>query len=113
MVKVKVEVTQKDIKNGIPQDCGYCPIALAVNRTFPKLNKIYVDSAEAYAEMDERIVVVSKTSKSCRKFIEKFDEFDELACEFQKKVKPFSFVIKLTNDMAKLLNPAKKYIVKE
>ena len=41
-----IDVTKKDIENGIPEDCHACPIALAIEREFSYKNdpsiEIYV-----------------------------------------------------------------------
>jgi hypothetical protein len=87
---MKIEVTQKDIKNGTDrkESFYFCPIALAVKR---KMNTIcdantdcsvivYGDCIEILVDYSYRIY---KLTAKAKEFIQRFDE--------GKKVKPFTF----------------------
>lgn len=77
-LKITVNVTEEDIKNGVKEDCEACPIALALIRTVPG----------TYAEVNNNYIIVreyvdSATDKKCwrawpsdlvRAFIEDFDQ---------------------------------------
>lgn len=44
---MKIQVTKADIKNGLPVNFSYCPIALAVKRKFPE-NSVSVSVSPGY-----------------------------------------------------------------
>lgn len=100
MVKVKVNVTKRDIYNGLPGSCLNCPVALATLRSFPTVAQVLVDG---YSILAHGEWIARRVPSACTDFISDFDEL--------KKVRPFSFVVKITNKLAKQLNPSKRYIV--
>jgi hypothetical protein len=90
-MKIKVEVTEKDIKRGKPVSCSGCPIALAFRRatktTSSSKRMKYVDVSGGYVgfvyKNDDYWVDLPRRAQN---FIHKFD--------LGKSVKPFSFVVK-------------------
>lgn len=80
--KVRISVTQSDIKRGIPEKGSVCPIALSIKRKL-KLKDFYVlPSAVINGEDNVRI---ADLPKEARDFIYAFDR--------NKEVSPFSFDI--------------------
>ena len=79
---MKIKVTKKDIKNGLPCSDSSCPIALAVRRTLKHREIVTVDSL--YVGINGKY---SRLSKRAIRFVEKFDS--------NEIVKPFEFNIKL------------------
>lgn len=41
--KLTIRVTQNHIDKGRPEDCGRCPVALAVLDALPDVRRVYVD----------------------------------------------------------------------
>jgi hypothetical protein len=89
-----VEVKKKHIKNGKPEDCHLCPVALAIK---DKLKIKQVENVEVagheiiYIYKDEQEDTWQddyeyKCPRSVRRFVKKFDE--------GKDVKPFKFILK-------------------
>lgn len=98
-MKVKIDVTAKDIKNGIAVDGENCPIGRAVQRVGFK--GVCVSNDEFEFNFGEFAVNLPKKAS---KFISKFDA--------GTKVKPFTFVINIPNNIASNLTGIKKaYIV--
>lgn len=86
MTKTKtIKVMQKDIKDGIRIDSKLCPVALAMNRAFRKVNINVAGPYFCYnvGENIKRIELPIKVAK----FVSNFDSAEE--------VKPFSFVVKI------------------
>ena len=81
-MKLKVEVTQEDIDNGVQQHSEKCPIACALKR----LVKNPEVSEEIEFDQDETRFVADLPSDASS-FIHLFDEEGSIA------VKPFSFEI--------------------
>lgn len=87
MGRIKIEVTDEDIRTGTPNSCLSCPITKAVMRALNKENSV-----------DERVIAVYDytgggvrtkcfpLSRNARKFVRDFDA--------RKKVKPFYFFLK-------------------
>lgn len=106
MVKVKVVVGKNEIKNGRPNECDYWPIALALIKSFPEVDRVSVGThLEIMANDNDCTTIIEPTNQALLKFMDTFDE--------GKQVKPFSFFIKLSNKLSKIMKPSKKYIVKE
>ena len=78
-MKVKIEVTEEDIKNGERWMADKCPVALALNRKINDFNYVLYDLFETH---DSRVYDVPE---SVGKFILKFDK--------TRKGKPFKFII--------------------
>lgn len=81
-MKIKVEVTQEDINNGVRQDADNCPIACALKRLVKN------PQVEDDIEFDlNEIRYVAQLTAEASVFISKFDEGDLI------NVLPFSFEI--------------------
>lgn len=91
-MKVKIEVTKEDIKNGTPQDAGKCPIALAAKRKVKNMGWVIADRLyiDGYPEGEEKFIDMPK---KCEAFIDKFD--------MVKPVKPFSFTLNVPLEFIK------------
>jgi len=74
-----IEVTQKDIDNGIRCDIGNCPIALAMTRRFNKR----VTIGQSYTLCNDKVVSLPFDART---FILEFDD--------GKIVQPFTFNIR-------------------
>lgn len=95
---IRVQVTQDDIKNGEPGACGYCPIALALERTLleyipsPLLVTVQMHSANI------RLILPNFETESlgtmylpliCNTFINRFDRGNQVE-PFEFNIRPFS-----------------------
>lgn len=68
-MKIKIEVTAKDIVDGCPQDGEYCPIALAAARA--GLQSVFVDEDGLYADGFEGLLPDDAVD-----FIRAFDQYE-------------------------------------
>lgn len=113
-MKIKIDVTKKDISNGVVGDGAFCPIAQAFNRVFNKVDYINVDGETTditlYGKGDPEFGPVEddqyfyiKLPSKAGKFVEKFDNDETVA--------PFSFNVSLTKKDAAVLKPAKRFVV--
>ena len=82
MKRVKIEVTDLEIRNGQTFDPFGCPIALALLREFPNVYHGGVDPG--FIDMNNFRIKVTRKAK---KFIKDFDN--------KIPVKPFSFYISI------------------
>lgn len=48
-----VHVTDDDILNGQPRDCGSCPVALAIGRVTQRYAEVTLECGEAFVRLDE------------------------------------------------------------
>lgn len=81
-MKIKVEVTQEDINNGVRQDADNCPIACALKRL------VQNPEVEDDIEFDlNEIRYVAQLTEEAVTFINHFDQRGLIA------VQPFSFEI--------------------
>ena len=80
-MRYKIQVTKEDIKNGIRNDTCSCPIALACKKAL-KTNEIDVGETKLYVQNCRYNI-----PKKVQNFISCFDT--------GKKVKPFSFYVKV------------------
>lgn len=122
-MKIKISVTKTDIEDGEPADLLKCPVALATKRAIKPYRHVRVacvDQAwlnfsarfpqEGFTEQKSEML---KTPVRVRSFMDKFDGSDvscfdarnkddkriiERAKKKAKKLKPFSFVIKLPKE---------------
>lgn len=81
-MKLQVEVTQQDIEHGVKQDCGRCPVALALRRALRK-QETYIQEVIVHGN---DIVVIYKnkgyrtlTPQNITHFINWFDTYGSLA----------------------------------
>ena len=107
-MRIKVEVTEKDIKNGALGDILSCPIALAILRALKghltKLHGVHAQEISIQSESEYREIPLSEKAID---FIDTFDEYDPVDLEsedpyvqkcgkrmerkFKKHCKPFNF----------------------
>ena len=83
---MKIEVTQKDIDEGVQGECTLCPIALAFKRS-SNFKRVYVNgkSIDVWNRCDQGIQTY-ELPKKAQTFVKRFDR--------QEPVKPFSFKLK-------------------
>ena len=94
-MKVRIDVTQDDIKNGESAEPCSCPIALAINRRFPLL------AGGAYVDVDAVQLGIIGPSvdlpKEARDFIADIDVL--LGCD-KDDLLPFNFDLDVPDDLA-------------
>ena len=83
---MKIEVTQKDIDEGVQGECTLCPIALAFKRS-SNFKRVYVNgkTIDVWYRGDQGIKTY-ELPKKAQTFVKRFDR--------QEPVKPFSFKLK-------------------
>lgn len=95
---IQLFITQKDINNGLKQDCSECPIALSFEREFKKIypkSRIFVDT-----QYNSTKVIISDKSfffehpRIMKDFIKNFDAGFRVA----PFVVPFSVELKSCED---------------
>ena len=79
---MKIEVTLKDIKNGVQGKCTLCPIALAFKRS-TNFERVYVNCTSIGVLQYGKGLKIYKLPKKAQTFVNRFDR--------QEPVKPFSF----------------------
>lgn len=79
-MKITIDVTQDDINKGIKENCRFCPVALAVQRTFNDPEMDVFSPCIKNCEEDR----VASPSSVCD-FIDRYDNGES--------VQPFSFEI--------------------
>ena len=84
-MRFKIEVTQRDIKNGIVAKCDQCPIARAVNRA-TKTRKTTVGKCTVTVRLNGRYYCMRLPDRA-QDFIRDFDA--------HLQVKPFTFSLNL------------------
>lgn len=95
---LKIEVTEEDIKNGIPCDGDHCPIALAVKRLTGKhcyVGGAYIEISEREEGFDEdgepywshREVETFEIPRVAQDFVHDFDH----PIQKEGQIVPFSF----------------------
>ena len=95
-----IHVTQQDIDLGQRDKCKRCPIALAMQRTFPNLESS-VYTTDVWLSKHGFIVLPHEA----RRFIDRFDSGDEQVRRFiyrfdaddRENIRPFSFELDLDN----------------
>ena len=83
-----MEVTQEHINQGLPEDCGVCPVALAVKEALPYITRCFVDGNTI--ELQRTDVQSIPTPLIARRFILDFDnKIVGLPFNFDIEVKEF------------------------
>ena len=97
--RTKVEVTQEDIDKGIPSDCNYCAVALALKRKY-KTDNVLVSIPDDYVLITvngEELNIRSNHENDILDFIDVFDkQYNYTTTEEEydrKKPKPFEFEV--------------------
>ncbi len=85
MTATKIEVTARDIKNGIVKSTTACPIALAIRRKNPKIDKVSVRLNYVLVRRGGRVRQFLLPAQA-RHFVDAFD--------IAVPVKPFSFTLR-------------------
>jgi hypothetical protein len=113
-MKIKVNVTAKEIKNGKAGKCDQCPVSLAFLKTFNGITSasVFAHEINLYSEETHQQI---KTPKKVNEFVCNFDS--GLNSYFQNrgdknKAKPFSFFINIRKSVSEFLKPKKQYIVR-
>src|ERR1700733_8349347 len=97
MRKVKIEVTEKDIRNGVCADTERCAVTKAIKRAIPK----------TWVSVDDMIIEVGQQRIDTPAKVAKFvGAYDRLAIDKKPprgtklvgKLKPFSFVLKIPEE---------------
>lgn len=93
-MNLKIEVTERDVEQGVPCTVSRCPVALAVKRAVRGMKGIKFVSAATHQiifsykkKIDKKSTI--KTPKTAREFMNEFDIGTD------RKMFPFFFSIKL------------------
>jgi hypothetical protein len=87
----RITVSQRSIREGTPDDCSTCPVALALKKAFKgRVNDVNVDDKFICLDIDGDYVVV-KSPRSVTRFVKAFDE--------GRNVRSFSFNLKFNENM--------------
>lgn len=78
-----VSVTARRIAKGVPGDCGWCPVALAMAVAFPGLTYLSVGLTDIIVQFIEGGKVSLSTPREVHEFIRAFD--------LGQPVEPFTF----------------------
>lgn len=97
-MRVRIDVTELDIKNGKPMDAFLCPVALACKRVFADYRPAVASDGVigVIGEVGDLVDVL--TPRRVKRFVEAFDNCRE--------VKPFSFTVNAPASVVK--KPAKR-----
>lgn len=89
-----INVTRKDIADGVRSDCQKCPISKAINRVLNSGFKaeVFLFETEFYDANENKIDAVLNPDPA-REFIVRFDNKD--------KLKPFSFEMEIPSEYLK------------
>jgi hypothetical protein len=97
--RVKVEVTQEDIDKGVPEDCEYCAVALALKRKY-KTDDVKVSIPDDYVLLTvngKELNIRSNHENDILDFIDVFDkQYNYTTTEEyydRQKPKPFEFEV--------------------
>ena len=99
---MKIQVTNDDLGKGARGSCEWCPVALAIQRTYNLRNGKEETKEEKMVTVDEDGVGIWQDSveqhyqlpQIARDFIHSFDNYSKVADgDFWKCFKPFSFKI--------------------
>ena len=96
---MKINVTEEDIRNGIPNNCNACAISQALRKKF-NTDEVYteVDGGDIVLTIDEKKYGVNyKNESDVLDFIHRFDtylEYEYLGSMDGAPPKPISFEIK-------------------
>ena len=110
---MNIEVTQKDIDMGVPDNCNSCPIAIALKRhlksdaikvavggtPFEESERNTMDAEPIYFEIDKTRYYSNSFAKmkyAIRLFVNDFDKWGAT-----KNIKPFSFDLDLSKWQSK------------
>jgi hypothetical protein len=88
MKRLIINVTARDIANGLPRKCDKCPVALAIIRRVDRKYKVEVAPHEVTVSGDSGSVRVT-LPESAKDFISSFDYSDRAL------TKPFHFPLEL------------------
>lgn len=98
-MKVKIEVTKDDIKNGKLDHSSKCPVALAMKRKIK--NMVWVFSEEFYLK---DYMGFYKSYDMPKKTGDRITKFDGAKDKNTKNMTPFSFVVNVPEKFVKRLN---------
>lgn len=121
MPNITIQVTRKDIDNGVRGDSCRCPVARATRRAL-STNKVLGIKPRIEAEYDNiifsnmkrtRTLVVENTKKVLQ-FMRRFDQEGYIYNKFtyanpRNKLKPFNFTLKITPEMLEEFNTEEPY----
>lgn len=100
MVAVQLNVSKKDIIEGCRNSAENCPIARATIRA--GFTGVEVEAEYIRFVIGDDTHVISLHGKA-RRFVHAFDDGE--------KVKPFKFIVRLTNRVAKFVKLNKRYVL--
>lgn len=86
---VNVEVTEKDIAEGVRHSCANCPVAIAASRALARP----VETSYFYLHFGPPLFLCSKLPSVVREFVVAFDR--------QGSVAPFSFPLDIPSEFVK------------
>ena len=94
---MKIQVTKEDIKKGEQGSCEWCPVALAIQRTYDLKNgkdKMVTVDGDHVGIWQDSVEQHYQLPQIARDFIHSFDNYSKVVCgDFWKYFKPFSFKI--------------------
>ena len=105
---MKIEVTQKDIDMGVPENCNKCPIAMSLKRHLKSDDIKVVVGGTQFEETDKNVIYFeinktryysnsfAKMKYAIRLFVNDFDKWG-----LTKNIKPFSFDLDLSKWQSK------------
>lgn len=88
---LKCEMTEKDVRTGIPFSTGKCPVAKCVRRA-ARLRRVEVEFFYVQISSGKKVLKADVPAKVYQ-FIEKFDDLWALDVD-RKKMKPISFTLR-------------------
>ena len=86
--EVVIDVTEEDIKEGLPRSRGFCPIALATMRAFSDADKALINPDSFEVIKGRRVIASADLPDEAVDFIDAFDG--------NVPVKPIRFTLKFT-----------------
>ena len=92
---MKIEVTKDDLGKGARGSCEWCPVALAIQRTYDLKNgkdKMVTVDEDGVGIWQDSVEQHYQLPQIARDFIHSFDNYSKVADgDFWKYFKPFSF----------------------
>ena len=119
MNKIKIEVKEKHIKEGIPSNCDFCAVALAVTEKLDKIFKGAYDlsivekgNTGYRVKLTDRKPVPHLTEFNNEIGIESQEFFDTFIFDFDenRNVKPFNFNLNFDDNTFNKMKATKKQI---
>ncbi len=98
---MRIQVTQRDIDEGVQSNCFHCPVARALKRVF-KATEVWVREIIIVRKAGSQLTYVTPTAA-----VDFIERFDSAMLEFESP-KPFSFTL----DQSKGARPGRSWVNK-